>query len=244
MPRAKGDVDHALVERALGPARLMHKYCRVEVEGLENVPAGAAVLAANHTGWTGLDFSNLFVTLHDGLGRVLRTAVHPTFFRTPGVRDLARRLGFFEVSVAKSASVLDAGGLVLFFPEAEAGNFKPIWRRYKLETFKPGFARVALASQAPIVPVVIVGGEEANPSLHRFDGWREKLGISLPLPVNVFPFPVKWRIRFMPPVSPDTYLKAEASVDSDVAETISRDVSVLMQKELMEQVRKRGSPWL
>jgi len=241
--RERGDVDPAVLEKALAPARAMHRYSRVEIEGIEHVPRGAAVVAANHTGWTGLDFSNLFVTLHDGLGRTVRTAVHPAFFRAPVVGTLASKLGFFEVSVQESTEILDEGGLVLFFPEAEEGNFKPIWRRYKLEPFKPGFARVALAAKVPIVPVVIVGGEEANPSLFRIERFKDTLGLSLPVPLNLFPFPVKWRIKFCEPIDVTKYLGQESSVDSDVAETLARDVERVMQRELLRQVEKRGNPF-
>jgi 1-acyl-sn-glycerol-3-phosphate acyltransferase len=200
-------------------------------------------LAANHTGWAGLDYWNLFITVYDDARRAPRVAVHPSYFRFRKMREMADALGFFEVSVATSTEILDAGGLVTFFPEAEEGNFKPIWKRYRLQPFKPGFARVALATEAPIVPVVIVGGEEANPSLGRMRPLEDVLDAPVPIPVNLLPFPVKWRIAFLDPIHPSAYLERE-SPDKDVAEVIARDLRHLMQDALDEQVEKRGHPIL
>lgn len=233
--------DLAFIEKLAPPFRAVRKYCRVEVEGLENLPRGGAIVAANHTGWAGLDHANLFLTIYDRDGRILRTAVHPTFFRLPAVRAFAKRLGFFEVSVTASTKILDDGGLVLFFPEAEEGNFKSLSQFYELETFKPGFARTALAAEKPIAPVVIIGGEEANPSLGRIDVTKDLFGLALPVPLNVVPFPVKWRIKFMPSVDPVEYLKRGGAVDEDVAGQIARDVQDAMQKEIRVQLEKRGN---
>ncbi|MFA5861612.1 MAG: 1-acyl-sn-glycerol-3-phosphate acyltransferase [Candidatus Thermoplasmatota archaeon] len=235
--------DPTSIEKAAEVLRRLRQYSRLTVEGIEHVPAGPCILVANHTGWAGLDYANLFITVYDGIHRAPRVAVHPSFFRVPALRDLGERLGFFEVSVQTSAQILDEKGIVTFFPEAENGNFKPFWKRYQLQEFKPGFARVALATEAPIVPVVIVGGEDANPSLGKLHIKHDLGNIPVPLPLNLFPLPVKWRISFMEPIDPARYLNDE-SPDKDHAETIARDVRAAMQEELDRQVAKRGNPWL
>lgn len=234
------DVDVEAIERLARPFRKLRDYCRLSVEGLENVPDGAAILVANHTGWSGLDYANLFLTLYDGIGRTPRVAVHPSYFRVAKVREEATKLGFFEVSVATSMRLLDEGGLVAFFPEAEAGNFKPIWKRYQLQSFKPGFARVALASMAPVVPVVIIGGEDASPTLGsvHFD----KLDMPIPIPLSILPLPVKWRIKFLPPIDPATYLEAD-SPDKDAPAVMAADVQRRMQAEVQRQLDARGNPF-
>ncbi|HEX2021886.1 MAG TPA: 1-acyl-sn-glycerol-3-phosphate acyltransferase [Candidatus Thermoplasmatota archaeon] len=237
------DVDAAAVERIARELRRLRRYCRLETEGLENLPQGPFVVVANHTGWAGLDYANLFITLHDATGRIPRVAAHPSFFKVPRVGDLGERLGFFEASVATSTRVLDAGGIVTFFPEGEEGNFKPIWKRYRLQPFKPGFARVALATQAPVVPVVIVGGEDASPSLGRVRPLEDILDMPVPIPATLLPLPVKWRIAVLPPVDPGRYLEAE-SPDKDHAEVLAHDLRRAMQKELDAQLVKRGNPFV
>ena len=180
---ANEDLDVATIDKASEALRKLRAYCRLEVEGLQNVPEGPDILVANHTGWSGLDYANLFITVYDATGRIPRVAVHPSFFQVRWMRELGEKLGFFEVSVQTSTRLLDEKGIVTFFPEAEAGNFKPFWKRYQLQEFKPGFARVALATEAPIVPVVVVGGEDANPTLGRLRIQHEALGeIPIPLP--------------------------------------------------------------
>jgi 1-acyl-sn-glycerol-3-phosphate acyltransferase len=235
--------DPEAIERAAVYLRKVRAYCRLEVEGVEKIPQGPCVLVANHTGWAGIDYWNLFITVYDDAKRVPRVAIHPSYFRLAALRRLADQLGFFEVSVAKSTEILDKGGIVTFFPEAEEGNFKPVWKRYRLQPFKPGFARVALATEAPIVPVVIVGGEDANPSLGRFKAMEDLLHAPVPIPLNLIPFPVKWRIAFLDPIDPARYLERE-SPDQDVAEMMARDLRHTMQDALDEQVRKRGHPVL
>lgn len=232
--------DEETIQRALPLARRLRDYCRLTVEGLDRVPEGACILVANHTGWLGLDYVNLFTSLYDGKGRIPRVATHPSYFQVKWVRDLTERLGAYEVSVATSMRILDEKGIVTFFPEAEDGNFKPVWRRYQLQAFKPGFARVALASLAPVVPVVIVGGEDSSPSLGKVHVKHDLGDIPIPLPLSPLPLPAKWRISFMEPIDPSRYISEETSPDKDHAEAMARDVRQLMQVELDRQVDLRG----
>lgn len=236
------DVDVDVIERWAVPLRKVRDYCRLTVEGLENLPQGQAILVANHTGWAGLDYVNLFLTLYDEAQRIPRVAVHPTLLRMMERHDQAAGLGMFEVSVQTSTRILDEGGLVTFFPEAEAGNFKPIWKRYQLQDFKPGFARVALATMAPVVPVVIIGGEDANPSLGKFRFLPKTLDMPFPIPLSLLPLPVKWRIRFMEPIDPTVYLEGDAA-DKDVPAAMAVDIRRRMQEEVKRQLDARGNPF-
>lgn len=234
--------DRDLIERARPHLDRFRRYSRLVVEGAERIPQGPCILVANHTGWAGLDYANLFGTVHDATGRVPRVAVHPSYFHLQRMRELGERLGFFEVSVQTSTRILDKDGIVTFFPEAEEGNFKPVWKRYRLQAFKPGFARVALATEAPVVPVVIVGGEDASPSLGMIRVKHDLGEFPLPLPLSLLPLPAKWRIAFMDPIDPARYLSGD-SPDKDVAVEMARDVRALMQAELDRQVALRGNPF-
>lgn len=235
--------DPASIARAAERLRPLRAYCRLQVEGIERLPEGPFVLVANHTGWAGLDYANLFLTLYDDAKRLPRVAVHPSFFKIPAVGRKGEAWGFFEASVTTSTRILDEKGVVAFFPEGEEGNFKPLWKRYRLQPFKTGFARVALATLAPIVPAVIVGGEDASPTLGRWKAMEDALDVPVPIPLSLVPFPVKWRIAFMPPVDPHRYLDA-GSPDEDLAERIAKEVRHDMQDELERQLAKRGNPFL
>lgn len=237
------ELDRDAIERVARSLRRLRRYARLQVEGLDRLPQGPAILVANHTGWAGLDYALLFLSVYDGTGRIPRVAVHPSYFRMAPVRPRAEKLGFFEVGVQKATQVLDEKNLVCFFPEGEAGNFKPVWKRYQLQPFKPGFARVALASLAPIVPIAIVGGEDASPTLGRITPLEDILDIPVPIPLSLLPLPAKWRIRIGAPIDPHAYLDRETP-DQDVAELVASDVRDILQRDVRELLEKRGNPFL
>ena len=236
-------VDHARVEKIAVTLRKLRSYFRLHVEGIERIPQGPAILVANHTGWAGLDYAMLFISVYDGAQRIPRVAVHPSYFRMPRMRERAHDLGFFEVSVQTSTRILDEKGLVSFFPEGEDGNFKPIWKRYQLQPFKPGFARVALASLAPVVPISIVGGEDANPTIGRVKPLEDILDVPIPIPLSLLPLPAKWRIHVNEPIDPHDYLERETP-DEDVAEIMAQDVREILQRDVRRQLDERGHPFV
>ena len=54
--------------------------------------------------------------------------------------------------------------LVLVFPEGRKGTEKPLRERYRLRRFGRGdYVRPAMRARAPIVPVAVLGAEEAQP---------------------------------------------------------------------------------
>lgn len=242
-PQGTGGIDEEAAGRLTQVYDLVRRYSRLEVEGLEHVPDGKALLVANHTGWAGLDFANVYATVREELDRTPYTAVHPNWFHFDALSDLARRLGMYEAGVTESVHLLDQDQLVLFFPEGERGSFKPMAKRYELERFAAGFARVASASMAPIVPVLIVGGEEAHPTLKRLEFTKELIGVGLPVPATLLPLPVKWRIEFLPPIDPEKYMTPDAA-DADPVEEIRADVEAMMREEIHRAVEERGDPFL
>lgn len=242
-PGKQAGIDDGITEKVSQVYRLVRKYSRLDVHGLDKIPDGGALLVANHTGWAGWDFANLYATIRDDLGRDLYTATHPNWFKLERLAELSRRLGLFEASVSETVQILDQEDLVLFFPEGEAGSFKPFRQRYELAEFQPGFARVATATGAPIVPVVIVGGEETHPALTRLEFTKELFGVGLPVPATLFPLPVRWRIEVLDPIETDEYLTPD-SADADVVEQLRGDLEELMQDELQRVVEERGHPFV
>lgn len=242
-PGKQAGIDDKVAERVAQVYRLVRKYSRLDAHGLDKVPEGGALLVTNHTGWAGWDFANLYTVVRDDLGRDLYTATHPNWFKLERLANLSRRLGLFEASVSETVQILDQDDLVLFFPEGEAGSFKPFTDRYELARFQPGFARVAAAAAVPIVPILIVGGEETHPALTRLEFTKELLGVGLPVPATLFPLPVRWRIEVLDPVDPHDYMTAD-SADADVVEELRADMEELMQRELHRAVEERGHPFV
>ena len=83
----------------------------------------------------------------------------------PGVGMLANKIGLVAAHPANAQRLLrDEGRLVLVFPEGQKGSRKLYWQRYKLRRFgRGGFVKTALRAGVPIVPVAVVGAEEAMP---------------------------------------------------------------------------------
>jgi 1-acyl-sn-glycerol-3-phosphate acyltransferase len=144
---------YAVIRRILGPA--IRRVWRLEIVGAENVPAGPAVVVANHD-----SLSDPFF-LGAALERPLRFLAKRELWRYTLVGRLLDRLGGIPVersrgdvgAVASAAQALERGALVAIFPQGTVlGSVDRPWQR--------GAARLALTTGAPIVPVAIVGAAD------------------------------------------------------------------------------------
>jgi 1-acyl-sn-glycerol-3-phosphate acyltransferase len=218
----------------------LRKYFRLEVEGLENVPRrGAAIIAPNHSGFSGIDALLLSHILLQDRKRVSRVLTHYFWFISQKTAVPAQKMGFTEASMANGVAALKKNNVVIIFPEGESGNFKPSKSAYQLQEFKRGFIRMALLTQSPIVPVLVIGAEESSINLKELKlDWLFK-GISIPLPLNLLPLPTKWKIKFLPPI----YLpyKASAADDQTLVKEIAEDLQERMQTALSHEVHNRKS---
>lgn len=222
---------------------IMRKYFRLEVEGIENIPKrGPALIAPNHSGYSGFDALLLAHTLHRETKRLPRILTHHFWFLTKTTAIPAQKMGFTEATFENGLQALKKNNLVVIFPEGEQGNFKPTSEMYQLQEFRRGFVRMALATKAPIVPTLVLGAEETHINLSKLKFTKYLRGVVLPLPLNVLPLPVKWKIKFLPPV----YLpyKPEAADDRDLVLEIAAELQEQMQDALAEEIQKRGNPFL
>ncbi len=219
---------------------LMRKYFRLEVEGLENIPKrGAAILAPNHSGYSGFDALLLAHIVKHDLKRIPRVLTHHFWFLSKATAIPAQKMGFTEATFENGVAALKKNNVVIIFPEGEKGNFKPSSRMYQLQTFKQGFVRMALKTQAPIVPILILGAEETHINLSQLKFSKYLKGTILPLPLNVLPLPVKWKIKVLPPI----YLPytEENLGDSELISEIASDLQEQMQESISDEVQKRFS---
>ncbi len=234
--------DESFIHRATPVFKLLRLYSRLEVTGLERIPDKGAILVANHTGWLGLDYAYTALSVYDARKRIPRGMAHPTWFKREDIGKIAGRLGLFEASKATMRRLLEAGELVFLFPEGEQGAFKSKEEPYVLKPFARGYMRVAMETGVPIVPVAIVGGEEANPSGGPVDSYEALLDLTLPHPQNLFPRPVKWRISFLEPVTMDG--GEPAAADRSRVHKQNEKIRGLIQAELKRLLSLRGHPFL
>lgn len=187
------------VDAILGAfAELLCTYFRMEVQGSRNIPEhGPAIIIANHSGFAGADVVALVHLIRTRVRPDVCVLAHRLYFNSFGfVRDWASRQGLREASVDEGRKILEEGKLLLIFPEGERGNFKSSLKRYQLQKFHTGFVRLALRTGTPVIPCVVTGAEESHLSLGSIDLRQYVRGLRIPLPLNFFPFPAKWKIRF------------------------------------------------
>src|SRR5262249_18702790 len=134
---------------------------------------------------------------------------------------------------------LRKNNLLVIFPEGESGNFKPSVKRYHLQEFKRGFIRMALETQCPIVPTLVIGAEETHINLTQLKLPRILRSLILPLPLNLIPLPVKWKIVFLPPIH--LPYKAGAASDDALVRELAGEVREEMQQALSREVAARES---
>ena len=207
---------------------LVEKYLRVDVEGIENIPTrGPGILVPNHSGFMGFDALLLSHYIQKNRGRIPRILLHRLFYFRGILDRHAKKFGFLKASYENGISALKQNKLIMVFPEAEEGNFKPINRKYRLQNFRPGFVKMAERTRAPIIPILIIGAEETHINL----GQLKLLNQVLPLPLNIFPLPAKWKIKILEPVR----FSETSSTDEFVSGLRSR-----MQTELNHEVSNRG----
>ncbi len=195
---------------------LYYDYFRVEVEGIENIPMnGAAMIVANHGGAAlPYDAAMLALAVLNEAPRPRRVRVSATeiFNMLPWVSHMYRKVGAVYATHEDARYLLERGALLGVFPEGESGFMKPVWQAYHVQRFgRGGFVQLAEQTGTPIVPVAILGAEEVHPTvavskrlaqLVRFIFPQQRVE-EIAVFLNPVPLPVRWRIRFLPPVMPE-----------------------------------------
>src|ERR671917_1707826 len=144
-------------------------WFRAEVEGIENVPStGGALLVSNHAGALPPDAAMIAKAVREEhpRPRPVHLTVEHFFKGYPGFSMLVPKLGGVAAHPANVHRLLhDERELVLVFPEGRKGTEKLYKDRYKLERFgRGGFVEAAMRAGTPIVPLAVIGAEEAMPA--------------------------------------------------------------------------------
>jgi 1-acyl-sn-glycerol-3-phosphate acyltransferase len=230
-------------------------WFRAEVEGIENVPTtGGALLVANHGGALPPDAAIIAKAIREEHPhpRPLNITVEHFFKGYPGFSMLIPKIGGVPAHPANVQRLLyDEEQLVLVFPEGRKATEKLYKDRYRLRRFgRGGFVEAAMRARAPIVPVCVVGAEEAAPVFAQL-GLMKRLTGLLYFPITpTFPhfgllgmlgfLPAKFKIRFLEPVRFD---EEGLNQDKALVQTVAHDIRARIQEELWDMLAKRRSVW-
>jgi 1-acyl-sn-glycerol-3-phosphate acyltransferase len=235
---------------------LYERWFRVRTLGIDRIPAeGPALLVANHSGTVALDavIMQYAVANEHRSGRIVRNVGANLVFGLPFVGSLARKSGVAVAREEDAYGLLARDELLGVFPEGYKGVGKGWRERYRLQRFgRGGFIEIALRARVPIVPVAIVGAEEAYPMLANVKPLAHLLGLpyfpvtpTFPLlgPLGALPLPSKWIIEFGPPITLDEY-GDDAADDAMLIFDLTDSIRDRIQQMLFKNLTLRGSAFL
>jgi 1-acyl-sn-glycerol-3-phosphate acyltransferase len=248
--RIEGAMDKTIVD-------FLYRYWfRAEVEGIENVPStGGALLVSNHAGALPPDATMIAKAVREEHPhpRPVNITVEHFFKGYPGFSMLLPKVGAVAAHPANVHRLLyDEEQLVLVFPEGRKGTEKLYRDRYRLRRFgRGGFVEAAMRARVPIVPVSVVGAEEAAPVFAQI-GLLKRLTGLLYVPLTpTFPhlgplgmlgyLPAKFKLRFLEPV---TFDQPDAHEDGALVQTVAHDVRARIQENLFDMLGTRKSVWM
>jgi 1-acyl-sn-glycerol-3-phosphate acyltransferase len=192
------------------------------VEGREHVPAqGSAIIASNHLSFSDSIFMPLMVK------RKVTFVAKAEYFTGKGIKGWLVKMFFLgtgtipvdrtggraaHAALETQLRVLRQGDLAGIYPE---GTRSPDGRLYRGKT---GVARLALASGAPVVPVVMLNADEIQP------------------PGKVLPRLRRVKIRFGPPMDFTRYaaMVGDRFVERAVTDEIMYQLMELSGREYVD----------
>jgi 1-acyl-sn-glycerol-3-phosphate acyltransferase len=221
---------------------------------LEKIPAGPALLVANHAAAIPSDAPVIMHGIEEELGRPVYGLADHLFRQLPVLGTLWSRAGGVVAHPDNAYRLLrEQRQLVLVFPEGTKGPGKTYAERYQLRRFgRGGFVEIAMRSGAPVVPIAVVGAEESMPTLTTIPALARLFGLPyFPITANMLLFgpaglfmylPAKFKLRVLDPVyfdvPPDQPRYSRSRVMEE-AEGIRQGI----QEALYDMLSRRQSVW-
>jgi len=256
------DLDTELIEKVAGPIdAALASYFRLEVEGIDRIPRGPALLVSNHEG--GISFVQLLgmgarFYLERGVDEPIVGLMHDAMFDVPALGNLLTHLGAIRASHAAADRALGQGAKVWVAPGGNLEAFRRFDERYTIKFGeRRGWVRLARRNRVPIVPVVFIGGQETFFVLDDGAYLAENLGLkrrfridTLPIfvglpwgigvgPLFHLPLPAKCKVRFLEPIPTDGHA---GLTETEAEDRVYAEVTSAMQEALTQMASERRFP--
>jgi 1-acyl-sn-glycerol-3-phosphate acyltransferase len=194
MSKGALDLPPKVVDLASRFIQLAGRYFDAEVEGLDRVPAGGALLVGNHNANGVIADSFIFAEAllrHMRFEEPVLALVHEAVLKLPAVGAIARRIGAIPATHEAADRALAAGKKVLVYPGGGWEASRPSRERDRID-FKGrrGFVRLALRTKVPIVPVVAAGAHDGWYVLFRGHTIAKALKLDRRFRMDVFPIAI------------------------------------------------------
>ena len=261
MVERSGDVDEfGMDEVSLRHSRplldfLLDHYWRVDVQGIDSLPrSGPSLFVANRSGllpYDGLMLAHALDRWQAGEGRP-RFLVADWLITLPFVQPYLARLGGVRACRENADRLLRTGHSVIAFPEGVKGAAKVFRERYRLKRFgRGGVVRAALENRVPLIPVGVVGAEEAHPILFKAHMVGRAVGLPfVPVtpvfpalgPLGLLPLPTKWIVVLGAPIHLDE-AEPDAARDELLVSRLTEELRSEVQRLVNGALEKRTSVW-
>ena len=263
-PEAVSDPDLNLARLASPVVELINRYFRGEVDGLDNIPHGQALLVANHNaGITSMEtlLLGLRYFQHTGGQEQIRFLGHDMMGRLPVIGNFLIQVGMIRASHTAADRALQAGCKVMVLPGGNYEAFRPFSQRHEVDFGgHVGYVRLALRNGAPVVPVLCLGGHETlyvirrGARLARLTGAKRFLrSDSFPLflalpwgvalgPVFHLPLPAKLEVEVGEPLDLRDHLYGDDPRDPQVLARLSALVQGRIQTMMDARASRRRWP--
>jgi 1-acyl-sn-glycerol-3-phosphate acyltransferase len=170
----------------------------VDVQGIERLPPGRALLVGNHA--FGFDVAFVMARIYMETGRPVFALGEHAWWMFPGLRRLAVAVGTVDGTAENVDALLGNDELVLVLPGGLREAMKPRELRYRLLWgHRYGFVRAALRNHAPLVPVVSLGADDIFNLVGNAFARARKLHMPFPVPrpAHLVPVPHFRPLRFV-----------------------------------------------
>lgn len=169
------------------------RFFRVEVYGIEHVPAeGAAMLISNHQGGVAIDAGMVLASVFFEAEppRLAQGMVEKFLASLPGSDHFTAKVGQVTGLPKHAKRLLGDGRLLMVYPEGARGTAKLHHQSDHLVRFGTGFMRLAIETQSPIVPLAVIGAGDAFPTVANLYKLGKLVGAPyIPVPRYLVPLP-------------------------------------------------------